>query len=229
MDLQAIDEGASFALHGIHKDGLNQLMEAATHLGDRTVVIGVALGGVIALALARKYGSASIILVIAVASAIFIATIETVTLLGHGNAAIGVPVLGGLGFAVVRQSRSAFILIMTAAAMLGLSEGTKELVHRKRPDLPNPVVAVPHTFSFPSGHSLGSAAIYMSLALLVARRLSSRSLGYSLIAVAFLLSVLIGFTRMYLCVHWFSDVLAGWSAGFGLAALSRWLDERWNP
>jgi undecaprenyl-diphosphatase len=48
------------------------------------------------------------------------------------------------------------------------------------------------------------------------------------VGVAFFLIILIGFSRIFLCVHWLSDVLAGWSAGFGLALIALWADINWT-
>ncbi|MFL5244902.1 MAG: phosphatase PAP2 family protein [Gemmataceae bacterium] len=180
MDLQAIDEGASFALHGIHRGGLNEVMSNLTFLGDEKVVYPVAAVGILIL-LARQ------------------------------------------------KIALALALIVVCLATWQIGERVKDLVQRKRPDLPDPVVRVPASPSFPSSHALRPAAIYMGLALIAARRLRPPWKSYLLLGGTFLFVILIGFTRLYLCVHWLSDVLAGWAVGFGLAFLLRGLDERWNP
>ena len=87
-------------------------------------------------------------------------------------------------------------------------------------------------FSFPSGHAMMSAAIYVSLAVMLARRLKQRTTRSAVIFGAVLLSLVIGFTRAYLGVHYPSDVLAGWAAGAFWAGLC-WLGasmwrERWG-
>jgi undecaprenyl-diphosphatase len=180
MDLQAIDEGASFALHGLHRDGLDQAIKYLTYLGDEKVVYPAAAVGILILMFRQKFALA-------------------------------------------------FALIILCLATWQIGEHVKDLVHRKRPDLPNPVVRVPDSPSFPSSHALRPAAIYMGLALIAARRLQRSWKAYLLVGGVFLVVILIGFTRLYLCVHWLSDVLAGWSVGLSLAFLIRCLDEKGYP
>ena len=100
---------------------------------------------------------------------------------------------------------------------------------RPRPEL------VPHgsyvyTSSFPSGHAMMSAVTYLTLAILVARVQERPSVRAFLIGVACFLTVIIGVSRVYLGVHWPSDVLAGWTAGAAWAVIwwmvARWLERR---
>ncbi|MCB8838885.1 phosphatase PAP2 family protein [Aurantimonas sp. VKM B-3413] len=96
---------------------------------------------------------------------------------------------------------------------------------RPRPDL------VPHgsyvyTASFPSGHSMMSAIVYLTLATLVARVEPRRRVRAYLITCACFLTILVGVSRVYLGVHWPSDVLAGWTAGAAWA-LGWWLVAQW--
>ncbi len=73
------------------------------------------------------------------------------------------------------------------------------------------------TASYPSGHALLSAAVYLTLGTLVARFTSQLRLLVYFIVVAFLLTLLVGASRVYLAVHYPSDVLAGWCAGVAWA------------
>lgn len=89
---------------------------------------------------------------------------------------------------------------------------------------PRPTV-VPHltwvlTESFPSGHAMLSAIVYLTLGALGAQLVTRRWLQVYLVAVAVALTVLIGLTRVYLGVHYPTDVLGGWMAGLGWALLA---------
>lgn len=100
----------------------------------------------------------------------------------------------------------------------------KEFFQRPRPEL------VPHgtyvmNSSFPSGHSMLSAVTYLTLGALLARAQHRKSLKAYFLLIAGLLTVLIGLTRVYLGVHWPTDVLAGWTAGASWALLC-WLVAR---
>ncbi len=122
--------------------------------------------------------------------------------------------------------RHAAVLVLLAVG--GAFVGSTLLKHgfqRPRPEL------VPHgsyvyTTSFPSGHSMMSAATYLTLGALLARVHSRRRVKIFLLAVAALLTLLVGISRVYLGVHWPTDVLAGWTAG-GVWALACWLLARW--
>jgi membrane-associated phospholipid phosphatase len=111
--------------------------------------------------------------------------------------------------------------LFVAVAFLGaqvLSSGMKLGFRRERPFFPDPL-ATESTFSFPSGHALISLAVYGSIALVVARRLPRRRDRILLLAATGLLVLAIGFSRLYLGVHFLSDVLAGYAAGIAWLAL----------
>jgi undecaprenyl-diphosphatase len=90
---------------------------------------------------------------------------------------------------------------------------------------------VPHlvdvtSTSFPSGHATDSALVYLTLAALLARTVPERVLRLYLIGIAILLTLLIGSSRVYLGVHWPSDVVAGWTLGAAWALASSLLYSR---
>lgn len=124
-----------------------------------------------------------------------------------------------LGFLVLNGKRAAALLtlIATAGGML-FSAILKDYFDRPRPDL------VPHgvdvfTASFPSSHAMLSAVTYLTLGALLARTQSRQGIKVYVLALATLLTLLIGVSRVYLGVHWPSDVLAGWSLGAAWALL----------
>lgn len=99
-----------------------------------------------------------------------------------------------------------------------LSVVLKQLFDRPRPDV------VPHlthaqSASFPSGHSLMSAVVYLTLGALVARFVLRRRVKVYVFCVALFLTGIIGMSRVYLGVHYPTDVLAGWTAGLVWALL----------
>ena len=110
---------------------------------------------------------------------------------------------------------------MTVLSAQFASETLKSLYGRPRPDL------VPHgsyvySGSFPSGHSMLAAATYLTLAMLIASVEPKRRTKALVYVLAGLVIVSVGFSRVYLGVHWPSDVLAGWAAGAAWA-LGAWV------
>ena len=88
----------------------------------------------------------------------------------------------------------------------------KSLFARARPEVVPHLVEV-NSLSFPSGHSMNSAIIYLTLAVMISRSFEEQRTRIFVIAVAALLVLAIGFTRLYLGVHYPSDVLGGWTVG----------------
>lgn len=93
--------------------------------------------------------------------------------------------------------------------------------HRPRPDLVAHLVDV-RTLSFPSGHAMLSAVTYLTIGVLVARVSPKRRIKVFVAAVALVLTLAVGLSRVYLGVHWPTDVLAGWSIGAAWA-MACWL------
>nr|WP_247718202.1 phosphatase PAP2 family protein [Qipengyuania proteolytica] len=96
----------------------------------------------------------------------------------------------------------------------GAAFGTalKSLFARARPEVVPHLVEV-NSLSFPSGHSMNSAIVYLTLAVMISRSFEERKPRIFVIGVAALLVVTIGFTRLYLGVHYPTDVLGGWTVG----------------
>ena len=121
--------------------------------------------------------------------------------------------------------RSMWLMLFAIGTGQALSTLAKAGFDRPRPDL------VPHgmgtyTTSFPSGHSMMAAITYLTLATLVARVQPTRALKAYVMTLAVLVTVGVGVSRVYLGVHWPTDVLAGWTAGAAWA-LGCWLIAHW--
>lgn len=131
-----------------------------------------------------------------------------------------------IGFLLLTRKRGAALLVFVSVvggALLG--DLLKVLFDRPRPDLV-PHGAEVYTLSFPSNHAMGAAVTYLTLGALLARlQLRPRVKGYFL-AVSVIVTALVGLSRIYLGVHWPTDVLAGWSVGAAWA-MSVWLVALW--
>jgi membrane-associated phospholipid phosphatase len=93
-----------------------------------------------------------------------------------------------------------------------LNQLLKELFARSRPTLPDPLL-IEAGYSFPSGHAMGSLIVYGVLAYFTVLAFSNWGARAAMVLGAASLVLLIGFSRMYLGVHYFSDVVAGYAAG----------------
>ncbi|ODS89987.1 MAG: PA-phosphatase [Devosia sp. SCN 66-27] len=132
---------------------------------------------------------------------------------------LGSPVVLGLiimatavFFRLADRGRVALFVIAATVSGAVTSTLLKEFFSRPRPDLV-PHGAYVYTASFPSGHAMMAAVVYLTLGALIARVASERKLKLYIMAVATLLAGLVGVSRVYLGVHWPTDVLAGWAAG----------------
>jgi undecaprenyl-diphosphatase len=118
---------------------------------------------------------------------------------------------------IKRYKASLFVL---GAALGGamLSHSLKLFFARPRPDIVSHGTHI-MTYSFPSGHSMLSATVYLTLGALITELVTRKRLKSYFLIVAMLISFIVGLSRIYLGVHYPSDVLAGWCAGLFWAAL----------
>lgn len=148
-----------------------------------------------------------------------------VTALGsHGALALVTVVVAGF-LLLDRRYRMTFLLLAATSGGMLMSTTLKSVISRPRPDV------VPHlthvsTSSFPSAHSMVSAVVYLTLGALVATVTRRRRQRIYVLCMAIMLPMLIGVSRVYLGVHYPTDVLAGWMAGLVWAVLC-WLSARW--
>lgn len=114
--------------------------------------------------------------------------------------------------------RSMALLLVSVCGGQLLSFLFKAGFDRPRPDLV-PHGTVTYTASFPSGHAMMAAVTYLTLAAMLARVQPRRALKVYVMVLAVILTVAVGLSRLYLGVHWPTDVLAGWTAGAAWALL----------
>jgi undecaprenyl-diphosphatase len=129
-----------------------------------------------------------------------------------------------LAFALLgclRRWGEAVLLLVGAGGGVAISQGLKVIFGRERPDLAYRAVEAVNA-SFPSGHAMMSAVVFLTLGVLAARFSEKRRLKVLALGSAVFLSLLVGISRIYLGVHWASDVLAGWSVGAAWAMIC-WL------
>jgi undecaprenyl-diphosphatase len=181
-----------------------EMMEGETNAFDRAVLLALRNPA----NLSDPVGSRS-----------FEEAMRDVTALGGFTVLTLVTLVGVLVFLFHGRRRHA--LVLGGAVLLAnfTSEIAKTIYGRPRPDL------VPHgsyvySASFPSGHSMLSAATYLTLAMLIASLEGRRSTKILAYVLAVVLILAIGFSRVYLGVHWPSDVLAGWSLGAAWSLLA---------
>jgi membrane-associated phospholipid phosphatase len=134
-----------------------------------------------------------------------------ITTLGGFVTLLGITLVAGVALWRRDQPRQALFVALAFAGAQLLSSGMKLAFERERPVFPDPL-ATESTYSFPSGHALVSLAVYGALALLVAPRLTMPR-RVLLFGAAGLLVLAIGFSRLYLGVHYLTDVLAGYAIG----------------
>jgi undecaprenyl-diphosphatase len=134
-----------------------------------------------------------------------------------GFTALTVIVVLGVALLLAHGRRlQALIFGVTVVVAQAAAEAIKLVVDRARPEI------VPHhdlvySSSFPSGHALMSPVVYLTLAAILAADERLQSVKVMLVASAVILVLAVGVSRVYLGVHWPTDVLAGWTLGTAIA------------
>ncbi len=148
-----------------------------------------------------------------------------------GGMAVMVLMIGAVAvfFLLQKKYHAMWLTLFASGSGLAISLVLKNFFARERP------TEVPHlahtmTSSFPSGHSMLSAVVYLTLGILLTRVVDGRVTKVYFLLLAMLLTFLVGVSRVYLGVHYPSDVLAGWTAGLMWAlfcwAVTRYLQQR---
>ena len=145
---------------------------------------------------------------------------EITALGGYPVIVLAVLIVVGL-LLVTRRYGPALYTVLSVGIGSLISHVLKEFYERPRPNLVEHLDIV-HTASFPSGHAIVGTVAYLTLAALVARFVDDWRVRVYVVSVALAMAVLIGLTRIYLGVHWPSDVAAGWALGAAWASVA-WL------
>lgn len=144
--------------------------------------------------------------------------VRDVTAFGGTGPLVFITLAAMLYLLLLRKYRTSLFVLLAVGGGQLLSSLLKFGFDRARPDL------VPHgmhvyTASFPSGHAMMAAVTWLTLGALLARTEARKRIKAYLILLAITVTVLVGLSRVYLGVHWPTDVLGGWVAGSAWAAL----------
>jgi undecaprenyl-diphosphatase len=155
--------------------------------------------------------------------------VRDITALG-GTTVLTLVAAAVIGFLLlIRLWGAALLMFASVAGGSLIGYGLKFLFERSRPDLV-PHGAEVYTASFPSNHAMLSAVTYLTVGALLARLEVDRRVKAYFLAVSVLVTILVGLSRVYLGVHWPTDVLAGWCLGsawaMGVWMVALWLQRR---
>lgn len=158
----------------------------------------------------------------------FLATMEAVSYtIGNWR---GVVVVGVASLIVWRlNGKVEAIMILLSGLFTGVNELFKLIVNRPRPanDLVQ-VFVIETEKSFPSGHAFFTVAVLGFICYLIAVRQSKKLLRFLIVAVWLAFTLIIGFSRIYLGVHWLSDVIGGYMVGTAFLVLEIWLYSKFR-
>ncbi len=134
-----------------------------------------------------------------------------ITALG-GVAVLTLVVIAVVGYLLIlHRYRAMWLILLATLGGIAISSGLKRMIDRPRPDVSH--YSYVSTSSFPSGHSMLSAVVYITLGALLTRQTPYRLAKLYILTGALLVTFLVGVSRVYMGVHYPTDVLAGWMAG----------------
>jgi membrane-associated phospholipid phosphatase len=192
--------------------------------------IAIALGTTVflALALLNAFGTTMIGIDLAVANALHAIAIRDpgltrvvmwITMMGNGLTLTILTIASGAALVMMRRYGLALGLAFAMLGTAALNLTLKIVFHRPRPTFLDPVVGA-DGWSFPSGHSMGTIVAVGMLAYLLFEVIHRQAARRAILLIAGSWAVLMAFSRVYLGVHYFSDVLGGLAAGGAWLAIS---------
>jgi undecaprenyl-diphosphatase len=152
---------------------------------------------------------------------------EAITMLGNGETLVVVAFLAALYFWAMKLPQASLFCIISLLAY-PINVGIKELVDRARPTSSLVYIISPTGgYSFPSGHAMITMASYGLIAYLLWTHIKSPK-RWLIPPLTGIIVLLVGLSRVYLGVHWFSDVLGGWIAGIILMLILAEAHKMWE-
>ena len=158
-------------------------------------------------------------------SPMWTALLLTVTKLGSTLVLAIIGSVAGIAFLALRWFRPLMLFVLTMVGQAALHHGFKWLIERPRPPALMSYKDL-ESFSFPSGHAVSALCMYGAIAWIVATRTENTAAKFGIAASAIVLIFLIGMSRVYIGVHYPTDVLAGLLAAFVWTGAVMSLDRR---
>ncbi len=140
---------------------------------------------------------------------VFLGTYLKIILIGLGIIVISALYLG-------KRKKESFILAISLVSGYIFEQIIKFLIQRPRPE-------TTLTYSFPSGHSILAVILFFSLIYFYKDRIRNNTLRIIFILINTLLILFVGFSRIYIKTHWFTDIIGGYAAGFFIVAVVLWI------
>lgn len=141
------------------------------------------------------------------------------TVLANTGTVVALTTIALLVLAVRRRFAEALLVLAVVAGGETISVTIKYVVARSRPSASEALISLPGDPAFPSGHAIAGILLYGVIAFLAASHVRSRAARVAIAVAAAVLIVLIGVSRVYLGVHWPSDVVGSWIVGGAWLAL----------
>ena len=150
------------------------------------------------------------------------------TLLANTGTIVFLTVAAVIILALRRRFAEALLVAVVVAGGQALGTIVKNVLVRERPPVSGALISPPGGYSLPSGHALAALLLYGVLAFLLVRSLRSRSARVAVATGAAVLIAMVGLSRVYLGVHWPSDVVAAWVLGGVWLAVCASVYLRWD-
>lgn len=189
--------GAAAGLLLAFIDLSEEVLTGETHAFDRTVLLALRINGDLSRPIGPHW---------------MVGMFRDITALGSPTVITLMTAMAFLYLIVAGKRTTAFLVFLSIALGAATEKAMKLAFDRTRPDVVPHLVDV-HSLSFPSGHAMLSAITYLTLAVLLAKAQNKPRIRAFVLSAGVFITLTIGISRVYLGVHWPTDVLGGWTAG----------------